>query len=71
MRQIQPVDVESRLGEQVSMPPLPARDIKNAGARRESQQLYETRDFMAIATEVEDGLVFEQVVGVELPFPPV
>jgi len=49
---------------------LPAWHVKHASARRESKELDDASDLPAIAAEVEDRLVLEEVVGVEVARPP-
>jgi hypothetical protein len=68
--QIEPVDVKSGLGEQMRVPPLSARDVEDARSGRKSEQLNETSYFVAVTLEGEDGLVFEQVLSVEVGLPP-
>ena len=49
---------------------LATRYIENARARRESQQLDQSRSFLAVALECKKRAVLEQVVGVERGLPP-
>jgi hypothetical protein len=65
------VDVEPGLGEQVRVPPLPARAVEHAGPRRELEHVDEPRDLAPVLLEPEDGLVLEQVARVEVRPPPV
>ena len=67
---IESVDVVSRFCQQVSVPSLTARDIEYPRARRQSQDVDHSTDFVAVALESEDRLVFEQIVRVEIRLPP-
>jgi hypothetical protein len=67
---IESVDVVSRFCQQVSVPPLTARDIEYPRARRQSQDVDHSSDFVTVALEREDRLVFEQIVRVEIRLPP-
>ena len=71
LRVVQPLNLEPRLGQQVRVPPLPARDVEDARARRQGQQLDEPRDLVPVTYEFEDRLVLEQVLRVEVAGPPV
>ncbi len=50
--------------------PLSARYIKDARANRESKQLDEARDFLAVALGREEKTVLTEIVGVEGRLPP-
>ena len=52
------------------MPALPARDVEDARAGGKRQDLEESGHLAPVAREIEDRLVFEQVVGVEVGLPP-
>ena len=53
------------------VPALAARDVEDPRAVRRAEDLDEPRDFVPIALEGEQRLVLEQVLGVEVVFPPV
>jgi hypothetical protein len=69
-RQIDAVHIEPGLGQQMRMSALTARHVEYARPGRQSQQVDQPRNFLPIATEIEDRLILEEVVGVELPLPP-
>jgi hypothetical protein len=52
------------------MAALPAWDVEDPRAGGEPKQVDNASDFVAVARKIEDGLVLEQVVGVELLRPP-
>ncbi|MEP6857001.1 MAG: hypothetical protein ABI994_01355 [Gemmatimonadales bacterium] len=52
------------------MTPLSARYIKDVRANRESKQLDEARDFLAVALGREEKTVLTEIVGVEGRLPP-
>ena len=66
LRVVEPVDVESRFGEQVRVAPLAARHVENARAGRQPEQLDQPRDFLPVALEREERLVLEQILRVEV-----
>ena len=70
-RKVEPIDVESSFRQQMRVTSLPAWDVEHARSGGKPQQVEEPRNFMAIAREIEDGLVLEQVMRVELVSPPV
>lgn len=67
---VEPLHVEPGLGERVRVATLPARDVENPGAGRQCKNVDEPRNLMAVAFFCEDGLVLEQVVGIEVRLPP-
>ena len=69
-RVIQAVDLEARFGQKMRVSPLSAGNVENLRPRRQLEYVDESRDFLAITLECEDRLVLEQVVGVEVPLPP-
>jgi len=69
-RIIQTVDVEAGFGEQVRVATLAARNIEYARTSREPENLDQSRDFVSIALEREEGFVFEKVLAVEIALPP-
>jgi hypothetical protein len=70
-RIVEAVDVEPRLGEEVRVASLAARNIQNPCPDRKLEDLDETPDFTSIALGREERFVFEEVVGVEVRRPPV
>lgn len=67
---VEAIDIVSGLGEKMSVSSLTARNVEDSRASRQSQDVDDPRDFLAITLELEDGLVFEKVVRVEVRFPP-
>jgi hypothetical protein len=51
--------------------PLAARHVENSRASRQREHVDETRDLVPVALLGEDGLILEQIVGVEIGLPPV
>ena len=52
------------------MTPLPARNVEDARASRQSKQIDEAGDFMAITLGREKRPVLEEIVAVERGLPP-
>jgi hypothetical protein len=50
---------------------LPARHVEDACTRRKLQNIEQPRYFVPVALEREEGLVLEQILGVEIRRPPV
>jgi hypothetical protein len=50
---------------------LPARHVEESRARRKLENLQQPRYFVPVTLEREDGLVLEQVLGVEVGRPPI
>jgi hypothetical protein len=71
LRIVQPLHAKAGLGEQVRVASLATRNVEDAGATREREQLDQSRDLLAVADEAEDGLVLQQIVGVEVRRPPI
>jgi hypothetical protein len=69
-RVVETVHAVTGLGEQVRVTPLTTRHVEDAGTRWKGEQLDQSSDLAAIAREIEDRLIFEQVVGVEVGLPP-
>ncbi|MEO6526101.1 MAG: hypothetical protein ABIP93_05715 [Gemmatimonadaceae bacterium] len=67
---VQAIYAKARFGEEMRVTPLAARHIEDARPARQCEELDEPRDFLPVASEIEDGLILEQVVGVEVRFPP-
>lgn len=67
---VETIDIVSGFGEKMSVSSLTAWNVENSRASRQSQDVDDPRDFLAIPLELEDGLVFEKVVGVEVRLPP-
>ncbi len=66
LRVVESIDLVPRLGQQVSMPALPTRDVENARAVRKSKNVNYARSLSSIPLEREYRLVFEKVAGVEV-----
>ena len=71
LREIQSVNTKAGLGEQMGVAALPAGDVEDARADVESENFDEPRDFLAIALEGEQRLIFSEVLIVEVGRPPV
>jgi hypothetical protein len=69
-RIVQTVDVIACLGEQVGVAALPARHIQNACANGQCENVYQPRYLAPVTFRSEEGLVLEEIVGVERGFPP-
>ncbi len=69
-RVIESVDVESCFGEQVCVASLSAGDVEQARTGWKPEDVDESSDFMSVALEREQRLVFEQVLSVEVALPP-
>ena len=67
---VQAVDIVSGFREKMRMPALPAGNIENSRIRRQLEDFEKSRNFLAVALEFEDRLVFEEVVRVEISLPP-
>ena len=67
---IEPIDVVSGLGEKVRVPALAARDVENSRSHWKAEHVDDPRCFLAIPLECEDGLILEQIMGVEIRLPP-
>src|SRR5258708_13090525 len=70
LRVVQSIHREARLGKRMRMSPLPAWAVENARSRRKRQDVDESRDFTTVALLREDGLVLEEIMGVEVRLPP-
>jgi hypothetical protein len=70
-RVVQPVDVVAGFGEQVRVPSLPARAIQNARGDGKLQDLDEPSDLAAVALQVEERLVLDEILRVEVRLPPI
>ena len=70
LRIVEPVDIESSLGQEVGVSSLSARNVEDSRALRKSEHIHYACNFMAITLEREDGLVLEQIPGVEVRLPP-
>jgi len=53
------------------MPPLAARDVENSCSGRRAEDVDEPGDLAPVALEGEEWLVLEQILRVEVVFPPV
>lgn len=69
-RKIEPIDAESCLCEQVTVPSLAARHVEYSRSGGQAEHLDNTRDFAPVALEREQRFVFAQVLEVEIPRPP-
>jgi hypothetical protein len=67
---IETVHIVSRLGQQMRVSSLPARDIQYARSNMQAEQIYETRCFLAIALGREKRAVLQEIVGIERRLPP-
>ena len=67
---VETVNIVSGFGQQVRVPSLPARNVENAGTDGESEQVNETRRFLAIPLGREEQAVLQEIVGVESRLPP-
>lgn len=70
LRIVESIDLVARLGQQVSMPALPTREVEYTRAIRKPENVDDARSFGSIPLELEDRLVFEKVAGVEIRLPP-
>lgn len=70
LREIEAVDVKSRFGEQMTVPPLSARHVEDPCVGGQAKDVDESRDFTPIALESEQWLVLPEVLVVEVPRPP-
>jgi len=68
---VETVDVESCFDEEMRVSSLPARHVEESRARRKLENLQQPRYFVPVTLEREDGLVLEQVLGVEVGRPPI
>jgi len=69
--EVEAIHVEPRLGKEVGVASLPAREVEHACAGGEGEQLDEARHLLAILDEVEEGLVLAHVARIEVGGPPV
>ena len=69
-RQIQAIDIKARFGEEVRVSSLPARNVEDARARWQSEEIDEPCNFPAVALEREHGLVLAKILLVEITSPP-
>lgn len=69
-REIQSVDAKPGLGEQMTVPALPARHVEHPRVGGQSEQFEQARDLLPVALEREQWLVLAQIVLVEVPRPP-
>jgi len=69
--QIEAVDIEAGFRQQVRMAPLAARNIEDARAVWQPENLEQAGDLVSIALEREQWLVFSQVESVEVVLPPI
>lgn len=69
-RVVEAVDAKSRFGQQVCVPPLPARYVEEPRAGRESKHLQQAPDLRAIFGQAEDRLELQQVLRTEVRRPP-
>jgi hypothetical protein len=67
---IESVDFESRLGQEMRVSSLPARDVKDSRTLRKPKNIDYASGFVTITLECEDRLVFEQIAGIEVRLPP-
>jgi hypothetical protein len=67
---VETVHIVSRLGQQMRMSSLPARDIEYARSNRQAEQIYEASCFLAIALGREERAILQEIVGIEGRLPP-
>ena len=67
---IETVHIVSRLGQQVRVSPLAARDVEYARSYGQTEEINETRRFLTIALRGKERAVLQEVVGVEGRLPP-
>ena len=70
LRIVEPVDVVAGFRQEMRMSSLSAWHIENSRSGRQAEDVDQARDFLSVALEFEDRLVFEEVVGVEVRLPP-
>ncbi len=69
-RVVQAIHHETGFREQVRMPALPTRNVKNPGTHGKPKNVDEAADFPAVPLRLEYRIVLEKVVGVEVSLPP-
>jgi hypothetical protein len=67
---VEPINVVTRFGEQMRMPALTAGHVEYSRSNRQSKHIDDARGFMAIALGRENRLILEQILGIEIRFPP-
>ena len=67
---IEAIDIESVFRQEVSVPSLPARNVQNARASRQAEQIDEPCYLLTISLGCEERSVFQEIVGVEGRLPP-
>lgn len=70
VRIVHAVHVEARLGEEVRVPPLATRHVKDPRASRKAENLDNPSDLSPISLQTEEGLVLLEVAGIEKRRPP-
>ena len=69
-REVETIDEKARLGEQVTVSSLSAGYIENTRFRWKPKHFDDARHLAPIALEREQRLILPQVLGVEIPSPP-
>ena len=70
LRVIETVYIVSRFREKMSMPSLSAWYVQHARSHGESQDVDYPSRFVTIAFGRENRLILEQILGIEIRFPP-
>jgi len=70
VRVVEGVNLIAGLSEQMGVPALTARHVKNPRAVMEAKHLDNTSRFGAVALEREDWLILEEIPGIEIRLPP-
>ena len=69
-RIVQSMHPEPRLGQKMRVAAMPTWDVQDSGSSREAQDLDQAGHLSAVARQIEDGLVLQQVVGIDVRCPP-
>lgn len=70
-REVEPIDTETRLGEKMRMASLTAGNVQNPRGGWQPEEIDDASHLATVALQVEERLVFAQIIGVEIASPPV